>query len=315
MVIIVDENIEQKICEKIIKGKSAPLFSSFRLSFNQIANLIKNKDLSSNYILSRSFYLFQQEKNLLALRKKLAEIYKKYLSNNFNEYEYEKKAEIKDFYEMKNSLEKLNDELRRKIHTPKNISDYLCFGRIVKLKKFFGYGMVVNINTVNNRLKSRNKITSNNNVLTGLAFNKKIEEYDEEEIYRKQIGLYNEEDFLINNDNNNIDNIKINKKFMKDEKFLDEVMKNKNKENRNIINNNKAIIVNCLIPLKNHPEENDFLLPGNLEEDEEEEIFYGIIPFKLESIKEICDCVIKKNYKIQFKNKKRTKEKNQSFKY
>ena len=303
MVIIVDENIDQKICEKIIKGKPAPLFSSFRLSFNQIANLIKNKDLSFNYILSRSFYLFQQEKNLKALRKKLAEIYKKYLSNDFNENEYEKEAEIKDFYEMKNSLDKLNDELRRKIHTPKTISDYLCFGRIVKLKKYFGYGMVVNIDTINNRLKSRNKITLNNNVLTRLSFNKKIEEYDEEEIYRKHIGVYNEEEFLINNDNNNnnLDNIKINKKFMKGEKFLDEINKKNYKDNPNIINNNKPIIVNCLIPLKNHPEENDFLLPGNLEEDDD--IFYGIIPFRLESVKEICNSVIKKNYKIQYKNK------------
>ena len=166
VIIMVDKNIDQDICEKIIKGKSAPLISSFQLSYNQLANLMRLEGLEPDHILSQSFRQFQKEKSIPILRMKLAKLYNEYLLNGFNDDE--KEAKIKEIYEIEETLKKLKNDFRSKIFIPKYITKYLCVGRIVKLK-YFGYGIVINCKIAKEiRLVSK----ENSDILTEYNVNK-----------------------------------------------------------------------------------------------------------------------------------------------
>ena len=128
VIIMIDKNIDQDICEKIIKGKSAPLISSFQLSYNQLANLMRIEGLEPDHILSQSFRQFQKEKSVPILKTKLAKLYNEYLLNGF--YNDEKEAQIKEIYEINETLKRLQNDLRTRIFVPKYIKNYLCLGRI-----------------------------------------------------------------------------------------------------------------------------------------------------------------------------------------
>ena len=311
VIIMVDKDIDEKICEKIIKGKPAPFISSFSLSYNKIANLIKNKELKTDYILSKSFCLFQQETSLSILRKKLAKLYNEYLLNGFNDDELE--VNIKDLYEIKEALKNLNNELRTKIFVPQYLSQYLCFGRVVKLEKI-GYGMVISYEIIKNQANRK----SNINIKTEVDFNNKnnFPYKDDYSSYLKHIGLdeyfislLNNKDINIDNNNNENNNeFKINTKFLKKINFINDTLNKRNKskdkisllKNRNPNNstiNDQDMIINCLVSLKNNPEQKDYLYPGNFEENPNN--FYGIIAFNKRRIEEICDIKIKKIDNLQ----------------
>ena len=96
--------------------------------------------LEPDHILSQSFRQFQKEKSVPILKTKLAKLYNEYLLNGF--YNDEKEAQIKEIYEINETLKRLQNDLRTRIFVPKYIKNYLCLGRIVKLK-YFGHGIGV----------------------------------------------------------------------------------------------------------------------------------------------------------------------------
>ena len=114
VIVMIDKFIDKSECEKIIKGKSAPLISSFQLSYNQLANLIRIEGLEPSHILSQSFRQFQKEKSIPILRKKLAKLYNDYLSHDFESNE--KESEIKQIYEFEETLKKSKNDLKKRIY-------------------------------------------------------------------------------------------------------------------------------------------------------------------------------------------------------
>ena len=307
VIIMVDKNIDQDICEKIIKGKSAPLISSFQLSYNQLANLMRLEGLEPDHILSQSFRQFQKEKSIPILRMKLAKLYNEYLLNGFNDDE--KEAKIKEIYEIEETLKKLKNDFRSKIFIPKYITKYLCVGRIVKLK-YFGYGIVINCKIAKEiRLVSK----ENSDILTEYNVNKNKEKdenilsYNEEDLYLKHIGF--DEDMNSSVDNN--DNIAtsdnndfiMNKRLLRDKDFVAGTISNTHSnlkldtsskslsDNLNISNansnNEQELVIDCLVSLKDHTDVNGCLCPGNFEEGFD--TFYGIIPFTITMIEEIYE--------------------------
>ena len=302
VIVMIDKFIDKTECEKIIKGKSAPLISSFQLSYNQLANLIRIEGLEPNHILSQSFSQFQKEKSIPILRKKLAKLYNDYLSNRFETDK--KEAEIKQLYEIEETLKKLKKQLRRKIFTPKEIRKFLNIGRVVKIL-YFGYGLVINCKDAQ-EIRINNK--DNSNIITEYESKKAKEKdktilkYDEEDLYLKNIGF--EED-----DSSNLENNESKEYFIKDKRllnnkdFVNNIISNtvKNSENKieEISNNNKSeansedrrysneIIVDVLVSLKNYSDINGCLSPGNFEE--KKDTFYGIVPFTITMIEEIYE--------------------------
>jgi superfamily II RNA helicase len=307
VIIMVDKNIDQDICEKIIKGKSAPLISSFQLSYNQLANLMILEGLEPDHILSQSFRQFQKEKSIPILRMKLAKLYNEYLLNGFNDDE--KEAKIKEIYEIEETLKKLKNDFRSKIFIPKYITKYLCVGRIVKLK-YFGYGIVINCKIAKEiRLVSK----ENSDILTEYNVNKNKEKdenilsYNEEDLYLKHIGFDEDMNSSVDNNDNiatsdNNDYI-MNKRLLRDKDFVAGTISNTHSnlkldtsskslsDNLNISNansnNEQELVIDCLVSLKDHTDVNGCLCPGNFEEGFD--TFYGIIPFTITMIEEIYE--------------------------
>ena len=295
VIIMVDKNIDKETCEKIIKGKSAPLISSFQLSYNQLANLLRIEGLEPDHILSQSFRQFQKEKSVPILKMKLAKLYNEYLNKGFNNDE--KEAHIKEIYEIEETLKKLKNDYRTKIFVPKYITQYLCLGRIVKLKHF-GHAMVINCKVVK-EIKLINK--ENSDIITEYNSNKTKENeenilsYNEEDIYLKHIGF--DEDInssLDNNDvNTNNNDIVVNKRLLRNKDFVNDTISNTHnsqKLNSSLSSdseNNQEIVVDCLVSLKDHIDVNGCLCPGNFEEDFG--TFFGIIPCTITMIEEIYE--------------------------
>ena len=300
VIIMVDKYIDQEICEKIIKGKSAPLISSFQLSYNQLANLMRIEGLEPDHILSQSFRQFQKEKSVPILKMKLAKLYNEYLINGFNDDE--KEAQIKEIYELEETLKKLKNELRTKIFVPRFISGYLSLGRIVKLK-YFGYGIVINCKFLK-EIKLNNK--DNSDIITEYNSKKSKENeenilsYNEEDVYLRHIG-YDEDinsssdnnDNITSNENNN--EFVINKKVLRNKEMINDVISNTHNNSfksstssfSSENNTNQELIIDCLVSLKNHVDVNGCLCPGNFEDGPDN--FYGIIPFTITMIEEIYE--------------------------
>ena len=297
VIIMVDKNIDQELCEKIIKGKSAPLISSFQLSYNQLANLMRIEGLEPDHILSQSFRQFQKEKSVPILRMKLAKLYNEYLLNGFNDDE--KEAQIKEIYELEETLKKLKNDLKTKIFVPKYIADYLCLGRIVKLK-YFGYGIVINC-----KLAREIKLNSkeNSDIITEYNSNKikekeeNILSYNEEDIYLKHIGFDDDmNNSLDNNDNfttNDNNDYVVNKRLLRNKEFVNDIISNTHNNQKlnssfsSSDNNNQELVLDTLVSLKEHTDVNGCLCPGNFEEGFD--TFFGIIPFTITMIEEIYE--------------------------
>ena len=309
VIVMIDKFIDKNECEKIIKGKSAPLISSFQLSYNQLANLIRVEGLEPNHILSQSFRQFQKEKSVPIFRKKLAKLYNDYLSLNFENDE--KEVEVKQIYEVDETLKKKRNEFRTKLYIPKYISRFLCLGRVIKLK-YFGYGIIISC-------KKTTEISINNkdnlNIITEYA-SKKVKEneetilqYNEEDLYLKNIGFDEE-------DNSNMENKEngeyiFNKGLLKNKDFVNNSISNtiqnqnnennenneKKKENQNNINdeinnNNEEkdvneLVLDVLVSLKHHTDVNGCLTPGDFKDSFE--TFFGIIPFTITMLENIYE--------------------------
>ena len=300
VIIMIDKNIDQDICEKIIKGKSAPLISSFQLSYNQLANLMRIEGLEPDHILSQSFRQFQKEKSVPILKTKLAKLYNEYLLNGF--YNDEKEAQIKEIYEINETLKRLQNDLRTRIFVPKYIKNYLCLGRIVKLK-YFGHGIVINCK-VAGEIRLNNK--DNSDILIEYYSNKSKESeenilsYNEEDMYLKHIGFDEDinsssenNDNITTNDNNEI---VFNKRLLRNTEFIKDLISNSHNSHKlnssfssseNNNNNNQELIIDCLVSLKEHTDVNGCICPGNFEDSFD--TYYGIIPFTITMIEEIYD--------------------------
>ena len=300
VIVMIDKFIEKEECEKIIKGKSAPLISSFQLSYNQLCNLIRIEGLEPSHILSQSFRQFQKEKSIPILRAKLAKLYNDYLFNSFDNDK--KESEIKQIYDIEEILKKLKNELRRKIFIPREIRKFISIGRVVKLK-YFGYGLVINCKDAQ-EIKINNK--DNSNIITEYEATKTKEreeailQYDEEDLYLKNIGFEEENSNLDNSENN--DYI-IDKKLLKNKDYVNNIISNtvKNDENKieeeldsnkieinsNDENYANEAIIDVLVSLKNYSDSNGCLCPGNFEENEDTS--YGIVPFTITMIEEIYE--------------------------
>ena len=299
VIIMVDKNIDQDICEKIIKGKSAPLISSFQLSYNQLANLMRIEGLEPDHILSQSFRQFQKEKSIPILKKKLAKLYNEYNINKFDDIN--KEVQIKEIYELEETLKKLKNDYRTKIFVPKFIKQYLCLGRIVKLK-YFGHGIVINCK-IAKEIKLNNK--DNSDIITEYNSNKSKENeninlsYNEEDIYLKHIGFNEDMNSSFDSNNDNINGITINKRLLRNKEFVNDTISNTHNSQKlnsnltissdNVKDNtiNQELVIDCLVSLRNHTDVNGCLCPGNFEEGPD--TFYGIIPLTITMIEEIYE--------------------------
>jgi ATP-dependent RNA helicase DOB1 len=69
VILMIDEKIEPAVAKSMLKGESDRLDSAFHLTYNMILNLMRIEGISSEYILEKSFYQFQNMTKLPGLQR------------------------------------------------------------------------------------------------------------------------------------------------------------------------------------------------------------------------------------------------------
>ena len=154
----------------------------------------------------------------MILQKKLVILYDKYLKNDFNDNMREIK--IKEIFEIKENLK----DLKKSIFIPENFEQFLNFGIIIKIK-YFGYGIIINIE------KKSLKETNDNIITEKILPNEEDNLFFESYEYNNYIysDLYNDDNYQKK------EKIIINNKYLRNEKFLESIITKYTKSsNKNI---------------------------------------------------------------------------------
>ncbi|GAV47389.1 hypothetical protein ZYGR_0H02310 [Zygosaccharomyces rouxii] len=151
VIMMIDEKMEPQVAKGMVKGQADRLDSAFHLGYNMILNLMRVEGISPEFMLESSFYQFQNVISVPIMEKKLAELVKEVDSIHVDDEE-----NVKDYYEIRQTLEGYNDDVRQVITHPANILSFLQPGRLVQVviggKYSYGWGAVVEfVKRVNRR--------------------------------------------------------------------------------------------------------------------------------------------------------------------
>ncbi|KAH3679533.1 hypothetical protein WICPIJ_008582 [Wickerhamomyces pijperi] len=152
VIMMIDEKMEPQVAKGMVKGVADRLDSAFHLGYNMILNLMRVEGVSPEYMLEHSFYQFQNAASVPQLEKELAGIEQKLESTVI-----EDEAKVKEYYDLRQQLDRYNEDLRHIITHPSNVLNFLQEGRLVKVKigEFeYGWGMIVDFTKRQNRKKS-----------------------------------------------------------------------------------------------------------------------------------------------------------------
>ena len=136
---MINKKIDTDVCRNMLSGISDALFSSFKLSYNMIVNLMRIEGLSPSFIVNQSFRQFQSEDMVPEVISEIVSSRDKLHSIKLDK-DLEKSAlEIKHL----ESQIKANDKIIQSIVIqPMNLSKFLVSGRLVKVSEF-GWGIFI----------------------------------------------------------------------------------------------------------------------------------------------------------------------------
>ncbi|KAJ3184745.1 ATP-dependent RNA helicase mtr4 [Irineochytrium annulatum] len=149
VILMIDEKIEPAVATGMLKGQSDRLDSAFHLTYNMILNLLRIEGITSEYILERSFYQYQNLTNLPALENDL-NIYQRRL----DAIEIENEDAVEEYYNLRRTLESYKQDMRDVINHEAYVVPFLNPGRLVRIRLApekagddpleFGWGVVIN---------------------------------------------------------------------------------------------------------------------------------------------------------------------------
>lgn len=142
VIMMIEEKMDPVAAKDIVRGEQDKLNSAFYLGHNMILNLMRVEGISPEFMLERCFYQFQNAASVTGLEKQLAEMEQKRLDMII-----ENEAEIKEYYDLRQSLTNYGSDMREVITHPQYLLKFLQAGRLVKIKYKdydFGWGAVCN---------------------------------------------------------------------------------------------------------------------------------------------------------------------------
>ncbi|CCH61671.1 hypothetical protein TBLA_0F01280 [Henningerozyma blattae CBS 6284] len=152
VIMMIDEKMEPQVAKGMVKGQADRLDSAFHLGYNMILNLMRVEGISPEFMLEHSFFQFQNVISVPKMEKKLIELNKDYEGIKIEDEEI-----IKDYYELKQTLDKYYQDVRHVITHPANVLSFLQPGRMIQVKINnqidYGWGVVIDFNK---RLNKRN---------------------------------------------------------------------------------------------------------------------------------------------------------------
>ncbi len=142
VIMMIDEKMDPTVAKTIVRGEQDKLNSAFYLGYNMILNLIRVEGINPEFMLESCFYQFQNAASVSGLQRELEDLEQKRL-----DMVIENESEIKEYYELRESLTNYTKDLKAIITDPQYLTKFLQPGRMVKVKweeHDFGWGAVVN---------------------------------------------------------------------------------------------------------------------------------------------------------------------------
>lgn len=142
VIMMINETMEPAVAKDIVRGEQDKLNSAFHLGYNMILNLIRIEGIKPEFMLEHCFFQFQHSASVHSLEKELLE-----LEQRRAEMVIEDEMDIKEYYDLRESLKGYTKEMKAVITHPQYLLKFLQSGRLVKVKHMeydFGWGAVVN---------------------------------------------------------------------------------------------------------------------------------------------------------------------------
>lgn len=144
VMLMIDEELEQDVARKMMSGKPDALNSSFHLSYYMILNLLRVEEITPEYIMERSFFQYQSERQRPILEEQL-----KLVEAERDAIVIENEQQVSAYYNIRSALDQHRNELRQIVSTPLYCAQYLNPGRIVKVRDGVGmfliFAMITNL--------------------------------------------------------------------------------------------------------------------------------------------------------------------------
>ena len=141
VIMMVDEEMEPGIAKDIVRGEQDKLNSAFYLGYNMILNLLRVEGISPEFMLERCFHQFQSSASVSSLEKELHQ-----LEIERQQLVIEDESTIRQYYELRKSLDQYSEDMRRITIHPNYSLPFLQPGRLVEIKDgdaYFGWGAVI----------------------------------------------------------------------------------------------------------------------------------------------------------------------------
>ncbi|KAJ5610380.1 hypothetical protein N7510_007099 [Penicillium lagena] len=143
VIMMIGEEMEPAVAKEIVRGEQDRLNSAFHLGYNMILNLMRVEGISPEFMLQRCFKQFQNTGSVVGLEKELRELEEKKANMTISD-----EGTIRDYYELREQLDKYNDDVQVVLSHPKYALSFLQPGRLIHVKHRgldFGWGAVVNV--------------------------------------------------------------------------------------------------------------------------------------------------------------------------
>eukprot|EP01012_Entosiphon_sulcatum_P050221 TRINITY_DN68_c0_g2_i1.p1 TRINITY_DN68_c0_g2~~TRINITY_DN68_c0_g2_i1.p1 ORF type:complete len:957 (-),score=200.80 TRINITY_DN68_c0_g2_i1:647-3517(-) len=139
---MLSEPVDSEIIKHMTSGRPDPLNSAFRLTFSMILNLLRVEEVNPEYIISRSFYQYQQTQQAPNLEKEVEELEALKAGITIAQEE-----EIAECVQMEIQHSKLKELIRKKMVQPTFVLNFLQPGRLIWMMEGeddYDWGVVIN---------------------------------------------------------------------------------------------------------------------------------------------------------------------------
>ncbi|CAG9938570.1 unnamed protein product [Clonostachys rosea f. rosea IK726] len=128
VIMMVDDKLEPETAKEIVMGQQDKLNSAFYLGYNMILNLLRIEAISPEFMLERCFYQFQNAASVPSLEKELMSLQQERDSLTIPD-----EATVKDYYQIRQSLNTYTADMRAVIQHPTHCISYLQPGRTIQI--------------------------------------------------------------------------------------------------------------------------------------------------------------------------------------
>ena len=149
---MLDEKMEPKVAKDMIYGASDPLYSSYKVGYNMVLNMLRVEDADPENLLKSSFHQYQQEQNAPELERQAYELLEQAQEITFTDVQLEGKTvtvteeDINEYYTLTSLAKKITYDVYQIVLQPKFVLPFLNSGRLIKIEAYgvdWGYGMLV----------------------------------------------------------------------------------------------------------------------------------------------------------------------------